>query len=68
MGRKPKDPADKWVKINIYVPQESPAAYAEAAQLAKAPNTSAWMRAACDMRMDAESQDRARLARKAVGP
>jgi hypothetical protein len=74
MGRPTKALADRWVSINAYMPPDRPKAYAVAADLARAEglpnaeNRSQWMRAACDMRMEAESRDRARLARKAVTP
>jgi hypothetical protein len=74
MGRPTKALADRWVSINVYMPPDRPNAYAAASDLARveglpnAENRSQWMRGACDMRMEAESRDRARLARKAVGP
>ena len=74
MGRPTKALADRWVTVAMYMPPDRPKAYAVAADLARAEgmpnaeNRSQWMRGACDMRMDAESRDRARLARKAVKP
>lgn len=73
MGRKPKNPADKMVAVNIYMPPDRPEAYEAASKLAQAEgkpnaeNRSRWIWGACDMRMEAESRDRARLARKAAG-
>ena len=73
MGRPTKALADRWVTVAMYMPPDRPKAYAVAADLARAEglpnaeNRSQWMRGACDMRMGAESRDRERLARKAVG-